>query len=76
MAGRASKSILNAKVNVLFYFLSLFFSFFTRKIFLDCLGDELVDVVVDEVVKVYVVCRILVVCFVGEVGVFHPMIEF
>lgn len=42
MAGRASKSILNAKVNVLFYFLSLFFSFFTRKIFLDCLGDEFV----------------------------------
>lgn len=42
MAGRASKSILNAKVNVLFYFLSLFFSFFTRKIFLDCLGDEFI----------------------------------
>ncbi len=42
MAGRASKSILNAKVNVLFYFLSLFFSFFTRKVFLDCLGDEFV----------------------------------
>lgn len=42
MSGRASKSILNAKVNVLFYFLSLFFSFFTRKIFLDCLGEEFI----------------------------------
>ncbi|MBQ0019209.1 MAG: sugar transporter [Bacteroidales bacterium] len=42
MAGRASNSILNAKVNVLFYFLSLFFSFFTRKIFLDCLGEEFI----------------------------------
>jgi len=42
MAGRASKSILNAKVNVLFYFLSLFFAFFTRKVFLDCLGDEFI----------------------------------
>lgn len=42
MAGRATQSILNAKVNVLFYFLSLFFSFFTRKIFLDNLGEEFI----------------------------------
>ncbi|MGL5272760.1 MAG: lipopolysaccharide biosynthesis protein, partial [Phocaeicola sp.] len=32
----------NAKVNLLFYFLSLFFAFFSRKIFLDCLGAEFI----------------------------------
>lgn len=42
MADRVHKSLLNAKVNLLFYFLSLFFSFFSRKIFLDCLGDEFI----------------------------------
>ena len=42
MAGRVHKSLLNAKVNLVFYFLSLFFSFFSRKIFLDCLGDEFI----------------------------------
>lgn len=36
---RVHKSLLNAKVNLLFYLLSLFFSFFSRKIFLECLGD-------------------------------------
>lgn len=42
MTGRVHKSLLNAKVNLVFYFLSLFFSFFSRKIFLDCLGDEFI----------------------------------
>ena len=37
---RVQKSLLNAKVNLLFYFLSLGLSFFSRKIFLDCLGAE------------------------------------
>ena len=42
MADRVHKSLLNAKVNLIFYFLSLFFSFFSRKIFLDCLGVEFI----------------------------------
>lgn len=42
MGGRVHKSLLNAKVNLLFYFLSLFFSFFSRKIFLDCLGADFI----------------------------------
>ena len=39
---RIKKSLLNAKVNLLFYFLSLFISFFSRKIFLSALGDNFV----------------------------------
>lgn len=39
---RVHKSILNAKVNLVFYFITLFLSFFSRKIFLDCLGDGFV----------------------------------
>lgn len=39
---RVQKSLLNARVNVLFYFLSLFFAFFSRKIFLNCLGTEFI----------------------------------
>ncbi|MDE6012016.1 MAG: sugar transporter [Prevotella sp.] len=39
---RVRKSLLNAKVNLVFYFLSLFFAFFSRKIFLDCLGAEFI----------------------------------
>lgn len=42
MAGRVHKSILNAEVNLLFYFLALFLSFFSRKIFLDCLGANFI----------------------------------
>lgn len=42
MTERVHKSIINAKVNLTFYFLSLFFSFFSRKIFLSCLGDEFI----------------------------------
>jgi O-antigen/teichoic acid export membrane protein len=42
MGERVHKSILNAEVNIIFYFLSLFFTFFSRKIFLDCLGAEFI----------------------------------
>ena len=42
MGERVRKSILNAEVNLLFYFLSLFLTFFSRKIFLDCLGTEFI----------------------------------
>ena len=42
MSGRVHKSLLNAEVNLIFYFLSLFLAFFSRKIFLDCLGDEFI----------------------------------
>lgn len=42
MGGRVRKSLLNARVNLIFYFLSLFFSFFSRKIFLDCLGADFI----------------------------------
>jgi O-antigen/teichoic acid export membrane protein len=39
---RVHKSILNAEVNLIFYFLALFLSFFSRKIFLECLGAEFI----------------------------------
>lgn len=42
MGGRVQKTLINAKVNLLFYFLSLFFSFYSRKIFLDCLGVDFI----------------------------------
>lgn len=42
MGNRVHKSILNAEVNLLFYFLSLFLTFFSRKIFLDNLGAEFI----------------------------------
>ena len=42
MGERVRKTILNAEVNLLFYFLSLFLAFFSRKIFLDCLGTEFI----------------------------------
>ena len=42
MSGRVHKSMLNAEVNLFFYFLSLFLAFFSRKIFLDCLGTEFI----------------------------------
>ncbi len=42
MGNRVHKSILNAKVNLLFYFLSLPLAFFSRKVFLDCLGAEFI----------------------------------
>lgn len=39
---RTHKSILNAKVSLLFYLLTLFFSFFSRKMFLNYLGADFV----------------------------------
>ena len=42
MGERVRKSILNAEVNLLFYFLTLFLTFFSRKIFLDNLGAEFI----------------------------------
>lgn len=42
MGERVHKSLLNAKVNLVFYFLSLFLAFFSRKIFLNCLGAEFI----------------------------------
>ncbi|WP_298552532.1 sugar transporter [uncultured Parabacteroides sp.] len=39
---RVRKSVLNARVNVLFYFATLIVSFFSRKVFLDCLGVDFV----------------------------------
>ena len=45
MAGRESrvkKTILNAQVNLLFYFIFLVLSFFSRKIFLRNLTDDFV----------------------------------
>lgn len=42
MGERVHKSIKNAKVNLIFYFLSLFFAFFSRDIFLQCLGAEFI----------------------------------
>ena len=39
---RVKKSLLNARVNLIFYFLTLALSFFSRKTFLDCLGDEFI----------------------------------
>lgn len=41
-SGRVHKSILNAEVNLLFYFLSLFLAFFSRKVFLDNLGADFI----------------------------------
>ena len=42
MGERVHKSILNAEVNIIFYFITLFLAFFSRKIFLDCLGSEFI----------------------------------
>ena len=42
MSGRVNKTILNAEVNLVFYFLSLLLTFFSRKIFLSCWGDEFI----------------------------------
>lgn len=37
---RVHKSILNARVNLLYYFVFIVLSFFSRKIFLECLGPD------------------------------------
>lgn len=39
---RVKKTLLNARVNMIFYILTLFLSFFSRKIFLDCLGADFI----------------------------------
>lgn len=39
---RLHKSLLNVRVNLIFYFLTLFLAFFSRKIFLEKLGDDFV----------------------------------
>lgn len=39
---RVKKSLLNARVNLIFYFLTLVLSFFSRKIFLDGLGSDFI----------------------------------
>lgn len=37
---RVHKTMMNAKVGFIFYFVSMFLAFFSRRIFLECLGDE------------------------------------
>ena len=44
-SSRLAKSLKNAKVNLIFYFLTLLLSFFSRKIFLRCLGDDFMGLV-------------------------------
>lgn len=39
---RVKKTLLNARVNLVFYFLTLILSFFSRKIFLNSLGADFV----------------------------------
>ena len=42
MGERVHRSIMNIKVGMLFYILSLILAFFSRKVFLDCLGAEFI----------------------------------
>ena len=42
MSDRVHRSIMNIKVGMLFYVLSLLLAFFSRRIFLDCLGAEFI----------------------------------
>ena len=42
MAGRVHKSLLNAKVGIIFYFTSIIMTFFSRRIFLDNLGADFI----------------------------------
>ena len=37
---RIHKTMMNAKVGFVFYFVTIFLAFFSRRIFLECLGDE------------------------------------
>lgn len=39
---RVHKTIMNAKVGLIFYFVSMLLTFFSRRIFLECLGDEFI----------------------------------
>ncbi len=42
MGERVKKSVMNIKVGMLFYVLSLLLAFFSRRVFLDCLGAEFI----------------------------------
>ncbi len=42
MSERVHRSVMNIKVGMLFYILSLLLAFFSRKIFIDCLGAEFI----------------------------------
>ena len=42
MGERTHRSVMNIKVGMIFYMLSLFLGFFSRRIFLDCLGAEFI----------------------------------
>lgn len=42
MGQRVHRSVMNIKVGMFFYVLSIFLAFFSRKIFLDCLGAEFI----------------------------------
>lgn len=42
MGVRVQRSVMNIKVGMLFYVLGLFLAFFSRKVFLDCLGTEFI----------------------------------
>lgn len=42
MGERVHRSVMNIKVGMFFYVLSLFLAFFSRKVFLDCLGAEFI----------------------------------
>ena len=42
MSDRVHRSVMNIKVGMLFYVLGLFLAFFSRRIFLDCLGAEFI----------------------------------
>lgn len=42
MSERVHRSVMNIKVGMLFYVLSLFLAFFSRRVFLDCLGAEFI----------------------------------
>lgn len=39
---RVHKTLMNAKVGFIFYFVSIFLAFFSRRIFLECLGDDFI----------------------------------
>lgn len=42
MGERVHRSVMNIKVGMIFYVLSLFLAFFSRRVFLDCLGTEFI----------------------------------
>jgi len=42
MSERVQRSVMNMKVGMFFYVLTLFLAFFSRKVFLDCLGAEFI----------------------------------